>query len=108
MAIQSSIPKAVPTATANSAANSVEVLTEPVLGPYEPMRGSSIVPVVPKTETEGADEVRSQPGYGGSSETGHPLDSGQGAPSVPGLGGVLFKSGPIDAHYQSETEARDP
>jgi hypothetical protein len=66
------------------------------------MTGNSIVPEVPKTEIDG--ETPSQPqftSYGGS---GSVSNSSDGAPSVPGMGGQLFRAGPIDPHYQSEIQ----
>jgi hypothetical protein len=105
----SSVSKAVPSAVAPSYENSVPVLTEAQLGPYEPMTGSSINPVVPRTEKDGDGEYHPQPGYGGVGDTDGQFNAGsEGAPSVPGMNGVLFTSGPIDSHYVSEAEERNP
>jgi hypothetical protein len=107
--MRSSIPKAVPSAVAPSYQNSVPVLTEAQLGPYEPMKGSSIIPVVPRTTEDGDGEYHPQPGYGGIGKTGSEFTAGSvGAPSVPGMNGVLFTPGPIDDHYVNETEVRNP
>jgi hypothetical protein len=103
------LPKAVPSAVAPSTQNSVPILTEAQLGPYQPMSGSAINPVVPRTEEMGADEISPQPGFGGRGTTGEPFSAGsEGAPSVPGMNGALFTPGPIDTHYVSEAEARNP
>src|ERR1700677_332949 len=105
----SSIPRAVPSAVAPSYNNSVPVLTEAQLGPYEPMTGSSINPVVPRTERNGDGDYKPQPGYGGIGRSDGELNAGSnGAPSVPGMGGVLFTPGPIDEHYISEAEVKNP
>jgi hypothetical protein len=105
----SALTKAVPSAVAPSTQNSVPVLTDPQLGPHMPMTGSAINPVVPRTEEIGADEISPQPGFGGRASTGEPFQAGSsGAPTVPGMNGVLFTSGPIDSHYTSEAETRNP
>lgn len=105
----SSTPKAVPSAVAPSYQNSVPVLTEPQLGPHMPMKGSAIIPVVPRTVQEGDGEYNPQPGYGGVGKHGSGLSAGsEGAPSVPGMNGVLFTPGPIDPHYVSEAEVSNP
>lgn len=102
-------PKAVPSAVANSTANSVAILTEPQLGPHQPMSGSSINPVVPRTEGDNPEDARSQPGFLDAAGQGCQHNAGnEGAPSVPGLGGVLFTPGPIDQHYQSMDEPYNP
>jgi hypothetical protein len=102
----SAVGKAIPSAVAPSASNSVPVLTEPQLGPYQPMTGSSVIPVVPQTGTPG--EASPQPGFGGAWGTGSQFNSGSaGAPSLP-PDGFLFRQGPIDAHYLSESETRNP
>jgi hypothetical protein len=99
-----SVPKAVPNAVAFSADNSVKVNKEAQRGPYQPMKGSSINPVVPKTEIDG--ETPQQPyftgGYGAGPQ--HFIAGIEGAPSD----GFLFKKGPIDVHYQDPEETRDP
>jgi hypothetical protein len=101
------VPSAIPTAVAPSATDTVRVLTDAQLGPYAPMTGSSFVPPVPNVANP--DEVSPQPGYGTALGEGGQFSAGsEGAPSVPALGGVLFTAGPIDAHYQSELEGRDP
>lgn len=103
----SSVPKAVPSAVAPSASgNRVPVLTRAQLGPHQPMTGSAHVPVVPRTPVEG--EIPDQPGYGYGTTTGSGPDNGMGAPSVPGMNGVLFTPGPIDSHYTDTTQARNP
>jgi hypothetical protein len=105
--VKPAIPKAVASSTINSTDNSVQVLTEAQLGPYQPMTGSSINPQVPRTEVEG--EVAPQPYFTGGSSQGRPsfLAGSQGAPSVP-TDGFLFRAGPIDPHYQVEAETRNP
>jgi hypothetical protein len=106
---KSALNKAVPSAVAPSYENSVPVLAEAQLGPYEPMKGSSINPVVPRTVKEGDGEYHSQPGYGGVGTNGSQLDAGNyGAPTVPGMNGVLFTPGPIDSHYTSADEIVNP
>jgi hypothetical protein len=105
----SSVPKAVPSAVAPSYENSVPVLTEPQLGPHQPMTGSSIIPVVPRTVQEGDGEYHPQPGYGGVGKSGSEFNAGsEGSPSVPAMNGVLFTPGPIDEHYINENEVKNP
>jgi hypothetical protein len=102
-----SIPSAVPSAVAPSTGDTVRILTEPQLGPYQPMTGSSRVPAVPNVANP--DEVSPQPGYGMALGDGGQFNAGSaGAPTVPALGGALFRSPEIDAHYQSEAETRNP
>lgn len=104
-----SVGKAVPSAVAPSYNNSVPVLTEAQLGPHQPMTGKSINPVVPRTEKDGDGEYHPQPGYGGIGKSAGELNAGsEGAPSVPEMNGVLFTPGPIDVHYISEAEVRNP
>jgi hypothetical protein len=101
------VPKAVPSAVAPSASgNNVQILTSPQLGPYQPMSGSTINPVVPRTKEEG--ETRPQPHWtsGGGKRTQLNPD-GHGAPSVP-VDGYLFKAVPVDSHYLSQDEAYNP
>lgn len=99
--------RAVPSAVVPSALNSVDVLTEPQLGPYSPMTGKSRVPFVPNT-VDPADAPPS-PGFGGLGTQGSQRNSGgAGAPSVPGMNGVLFTPGTIDQHYMSEAEGYNP
>jgi hypothetical protein len=105
----SSVNKAVPSAVAPSYANSVPVLTDAQLGPYEPMKGSSINPVVPRTVQDGDGEYHPQPGYGGVGKSAGQLNAGsEAAPSVPGMNGALFTPGTIDPHYTDESQAKDP
>jgi hypothetical protein len=105
----SSVPRAVPSAVAPSYQNSVPVLTEPQLGPYEPMSGSAIIPVVPRTVNDGDGQEHPQPGYGGvGKSSGQPNAGNEASPSVPGMNGVLFTSGPIDPHYVGESEVSNP
>ena len=101
------VPKAVPSAVAPSVSgNNVDILTVPQLGPYKPMSGSQVLPVVPRTETGG--ETRPQPHWTSVSGTGAPFTAGsEGAPSVP-LNGYLYKQGPIDPHYLDQAETRNP
>lgn len=102
----SAVPKAVPNAVTPSTANSVAILTGPQLGPYKPMSGKPIVPVVPRTPVEG--QIPAAPGFGGHATSGSEFAAGsEGAPSVP-LDGFLFKQGTIDPHYLSEMQMRDP
>jgi hypothetical protein len=96
-----SVPKSVPSSVANSAANSVAILTRPQLGPYQPMSGSSINPVVPKTEVEG--EPSPQPHFQAQSGKAAIDYQGSSAPSVP-RDGFLFRAPPIDEHYRSEIQ----
>jgi hypothetical protein len=106
----SAIPKAVPSAVAPTAQRSVKVLTDPQLGPYKGMTGSSIIPVVPVPDgAPNPEDANLQPGYGGGVGGGSYLQAGsQGAPTVPAMGGVLFTSPPIDSHYVSEAEVKSP
>lgn len=101
-------PKAVPSAVAPSTgANNIPVLTTAQLGPYKPMTGSARIPVVPRTPVEGTPS--SQPGYGGGHTVSQQVNAnGTGAPTVPEMNGALFRKGPIDSHYTSETQAVDP
>ena len=107
----SAVPKAVPTAVARNATNSVSINTRPQRGPYKPPTGSSINPQVerPDTAPEPA-EINPSPVFGGACTTGMERESGDaGTPSVPDMNGVLFRKGPIDTHYQSEFQGgRDP
>jgi hypothetical protein len=104
----SSVPKAVPSSVAASTSNSVDILTEPQLGPYRPMTGSSIVPVVPRTDTGNPADINPQPKYGHAIDVGGQFEGGSaGAPSLP-TDGYLFKKGPIDPHYVSQAEVRNP
>lgn len=103
-AVPSSTGRAVPSAIAPSATNSVNILTRPQLGPYRPMTGSSINPQVPRTQVPGEKDMLPNPGFGGYPKVGAQYNSGgAGAPSVP-QAGYLFVPGPIDPHYQVESE----
>lgn len=105
--MNTALRKAVPNAVPPAAAATVEVLTEPQLGPYEPMTGSAVNPSVP-VDAPDADTLVSPHFTGGSSTTGHDNEQGsQGAPSVP-LDGFLFKAQPIDSHYLVESQEKDP
>jgi hypothetical protein len=102
----SAVPKAVPSAVAPSAQNSVPVLKTPQLGPYAPMTGSAIIPEVPQTEIEG--EIAPNPSFAGPRASGGNRTGGSpGAPSLP-VDGFLFRAQPIDDHYTVEYEGRDP
>lgn len=105
--MKSAVARAVPSAVAPSAANTVPVNQDPIKGPYEPMKGSSINPEVPRTPVEG--EIAPQPYFtgGNSSTSEHYLAGSSGAPSVP-PSGFLFTAGPIDSHYMSEAETCNP
>lgn len=104
----SAVPKAVASAIAPSTANSVPILKDAQLGPYRPMTGKAINPVVPRTQVEGEKDMRSQPGFGGYAGNGSTIEGGsKGAPTVP-TDGFLFKKLPIDSHYLTEHEARNP
>jgi hypothetical protein len=101
------VKSAVPSAVAPSTENSVRILTEPQLGPYAPMTGSSVVPAVPNVGMPG--DAPGQPGYGRAADTAGERDSGSnGAPSVPRMNGILFRAAEIDAHYQSQAQDVDP
>lgn len=103
-----SVPKAVPSAVASSTQNSVPVLTEPQLGPYEPMSGSQVMTQVPRSDELKEKELNPQPEYGGAIGSGSQRASGgAGAPSVP-VRGFLYSQGPIDTHYQSRSEDLNP
>jgi hypothetical protein len=101
------VTRAIPSAVAPSTENSVRILTEPQLGPYQPMTGSGFVPAVPNVANP--DEASPQPGFGSAiGEGGQPGSGSAGAPTVPGLGGAMFRAPEIDSHYQSEAEDRSP
>jgi hypothetical protein len=104
----SAVPKSVASAVAPSTQNGVPILTKPQLGPYSPMSGNAIVPIVP-TVNEPNQETP-QPAFGGAyGGIGTPFQAGsEGAPSVPGMNGTLFRKGPIDPHYMSEEQQLDP
>lgn len=101
-----SVNKAVPNAVVSSTNNSVPVLTAPVLGPYQPMKGSAIIPVVPTSETS---EAPPQPHFTGGLGQSAPgqLTGSMGAPSVP-TDGFLFRAQPIDQHYMVTEETKNP
>jgi hypothetical protein len=109
------VPKAVPSAVAPQAQNSVQVLTGPQLGPREkgpfsPLHPrNSVNPVVPRTEVDGEDGTPSNPRFGGTSSGGTGrISGGEGAPSVP-VNGYLFVQGPIDQHYTNADQGgRNP
>jgi len=108
--MDSSVPKSVPTAIAPSTGNTVPVSSDPDRN-YRITTGGGGTrnPVVPKTETEG--EPRPQPGYGeafGRGTINYSGDFGDSAPAVPGMNGVLFRKGPADPHYMSESEGNNP
>jgi hypothetical protein len=106
----SAVPQSVPSAVAPSAKTSVPVNTQAQLGPYQPMSGSAVNPVVPRSgEPLDQKELTPQPGYGNVSSSSSQKDGGgDGSPSVPPMGGALFTPGPIDAHYVSEAEQGNP
>jgi hypothetical protein len=106
--VTSAVPKAVPTAVAPTASTSVAVDTSPQLGPYKPMTGSSVIPAVPTSGSP--EEAPESPRFAGMADSGSPAESGAaGAPSVPALGGALFRAGPIDSHYQVQDQGgKDP
>lgn len=96
--MDSSVPKAVPSAVAPSTDNSVPVNTNPTRIARVTAQYGPVNPVVPRTETEGTPDA--QPGYGHIYGYGsEPYSGGEGAPTVPGMNGVLFRKGPADPHY---------
>jgi hypothetical protein len=102
------VPKSVPSAVTPSSPDSVKVDTDPQLGPYQPMQGSSVVPAVPRSDNLTSSGLTGQPGYGGTTGVGSPAAGGShGAPSVPARG-FLFTRGPIDPHYTDTAQAADP
>jgi hypothetical protein len=105
--VKPSVQKAVPNAIAPSASNSVQVLTEAQLGPYQPATGSSINPKVPRTDTGG--ETAPQPYFTGGGSHNRPgfVAGSAGAPSVP-TDGFLFRAPAIDPHYQMQAESCNP
>lgn len=105
--MRSSVPRSVPQSVPSSAAGgNVEILTGAQLGPYRPMHGSTIAPAVPQVGDPS--DAPPQPGYGGSSGVSSQFNAGSsGAPSVP-TRGFLFIRQPIDSHYTSEAEGRNP
>lgn len=95
--VPSNVPSSVP-----SSVNTVPVLQQPQLGPYEPMTGSQRIPEVPRTEVPGEENIPGNPRIGHRGSTSPPPASGSaGAPSLP-VDGFLFRKGPADAHYLSE------
>jgi len=101
--MDSSVPKAIPTSVAPSTGNTVPVSTDPTRLARVTAQGGTQNPVIPKTETEG--NPLPQPGYGevfGKGAISYSGDSGDTAPSVPGMNGVLFRKSPADPHYMSE------
>ena len=106
--VNPSITPAVPSAVEPSADNSVKVLRAAQLGPYQPQSGSSINPKVPNSNDPNA-EIPAQPHFsGGWGQTVQcQLTGSEGAPSVP-TDGFLFRKGPIDQHYMSEVETKNP
>jgi hypothetical protein len=104
--VKPSVNRAVPSAVEFSADNSVPVIKTAIKGPYRPQKGSSIIPVVPRTDTG---EAPPQPHFTGGLGHSAPREySGSaGAPSVP-RDGFLFKKGPVDPHYQVTVETKDP
>ena len=104
--MKTAIPKAVPSAVAPSGVNPVQVDKVPQREPYQPMKGSSVNPKVPRTEVEG--EISPQPHFTGGGDTALNFESGsRGAPSVP-VDGFLFHAGSIDSHYLTEFESANP
>jgi hypothetical protein len=105
--VKPSVTKAIPSAVPFSADNSVQVLTEAQLGPYQPMTGSSINPKVPRTDIDG--EIPPQPYFTGGYSQDRPgfYAGSAGAPSVP-TDGFLFRAPPIDPHYMTEAETCNP
>lgn len=99
----SSVPRAVPSAVAPSTGNSVPVNTQPTRESRITVQGGERNPVVPKTPAEGIPGP--QPGYAGTYGAGSiPYSGEQGAPTVPDMNGLLFRKGPADEHYSSESE----
>lgn len=105
-----SIPKAIPSAVAPStSSNNVDILTRPQLGPYKPMSGNAVIASVPRTEEEG--EPRAQPHWVSPPESATSIGYGnEGAPSVPPaeFSGGFYPNEPIDAHYRSQVQVKDP
>lgn len=100
-AVAQSVPTSVPRST------KVKVDDEPQLGPYVPASGNSVVTPVPNSGEPG--DAPAQPGYGRVATTGAMPDSGSpGAPSVPALGGALFRAPAVDDHYQDPYETGNP
>lgn len=103
------VPKAVASAVAPSTDNSVDILTQPQLGPHYPASGKGIVPIVPTRNDVKEADITPQPGFSGYGGVGSPFQAGsEGAPSVPPMNGALFTPGPIDVHYQSVEQEREP
>ena len=110
----SSVPKAVPSAVAPaSGGDTIPILTDPQLGPggtpaLAPGRPrGQVIPVVPRTEGDDPADLTPHHDWAGEGGDASQLSNGSGAPSVP-VDGFLFKQGPIDAHYTSETQAVNP
>lgn len=105
--VKPSVQKAVPSAVEFSADNTVPILKAAQLGPYQPQKGSSINPQVPRTDT--GSEPPAQPTFTGGLGIAvqQQMTGSMGAPSVP-TDGFLFRRGPIDPHYTVETETKNP
>ena len=104
--MDSSVPRAVPTAVAPSTDNSVPVSTTPTRVPRITSQGGERNPVVPRTPAEGTPDA--QPPYGQVYGSGSiPYSGNAGSPSVPGMNGILFRKAPLDSHYQSMNEGNN-
>jgi hypothetical protein len=104
--MDSSVPRAVPSAVAPSAATSVPVNDTPTRIPRTVAQGGERNPVVPRTPEEGTPD--SQPRYGHAYGTGTiPYSGSEGAPTVPGMNGVLFRKSPADPHYMDPSQGND-
>jgi hypothetical protein len=101
-------PSVAPSVPSSTGPTDLEINSTPQLGPLVTTDGAKYVPAVGNSGNP--EEAPEQPGYGKvvthSAELG--ATAGNLAPSLPPMNGVLFRRGPIDAHYLSENEARNP
>lgn len=98
--MDSSVPKAVPSAIAPSTATSVPVSTDPTRLPRITPQAGPVNPVVPRTPAEGVPDA--QPGYGHVYGSGsEPYSGSGGAPTLPPMNGILFRKSPADLHYNN-------
>jgi len=103
----SAVLKAVPSAVAPSVKSSVDINSTAERQSRKPMTGSQILPVVPSLED--AEIPPKSREWAGNGSEGTPFTAGsEGAPTVPAMNGVLFRSPTIDSHYLSENQERDP
>lgn len=103
MSLAKSVPASIPPSI-----DPVKIDNQPQLGPYVPATGSQRIESVPRSDGLTPGQFPSQPHYGHGNSSGRmPVSGGAGAPSVPGMGGVLFRRQEIDPHYTDEAESKN-